>query len=400
MSEEQSLSAQLRSAREQRSMSIEDVQRQTGLSPNVLHGLEADSFDVVEAVITRMTLRDYAAYLGLDTDALLAQYDREAGQSVKPVRQPPIPLPPPAKAAGKPFDTALLRWVLPVVAALVVLFLLYYFLGGESDRPRSGFTPSDPPFSRTDETRSASASTPTRDQGETASSPAAQEEQVVTAAEESSASTGESTTRYSETPAAFPTLPAGASEMAMEEASADSGQTTSVSAADAALPEPGETFPANSDGAAAALSTDTGETTPSAATDAPVVESGGTLPVNRTHASGEPSAISATADSLLRLEVEVVDDSWVEIQGDDRVLFQGILSQGERRRWTTGEVFHVHSGRAHGLRYWFQDRLLGGGRLGDPTKVLRFRASRTSVTLLDADLQPLEELSPGPDEQP
>jgi len=355
MSEEQSLSAQLRSAREQRGMSIEDIQRQTGLSPNVLRGLEADRFDVVEAVITRLTLRDYVAYLGLDVDALLAQYDRIAGQAVKPVRQPPIPLAPkPVKAARRTSGANVLRWAVPAAVALIVLFLLYHFFGGEPDRSRSGFTPSDPPLSRTERARPAPAPT-TRDQRE-AATPAGREAQT---AEE-------------------------------EAVPAETGDTASSAAGALRPPETGGVSPAGPGSAATALPTEDRETAPLAAV-ALAAETGSG------HAAEERPA---AADSLLRLQVEAVDDTWVEIKGDSRVLFQGILTQGERRSWTAREAFHVHSGRAHGLRYWFQGRLLGGGHLGDPAQVLRFRASRTGVSLLDADLQPLEELSLQSDEQP
>ena len=182
-----------------------------------------------------------------------------------------------------------------------------------------------------------------------------------------------------------------------EAAAAEIGETVSPSAADAPPAETGGTSPANPGGAATALSTDDRETVPPAATDAPPAETGETSPADPGNAA---EATPAAADALLRLQVEAVDDTWVEIKGDNRVLFQGILTQGKRRSWNTLEAFHVHSGRAHGLRYWFQDQLLGGGRIGDPTQVLRFRASRTGVTLLDADLQPLEDLSPRPDEQP
>lgn len=392
MSEEQSLSVQLRSAREQRGTSIEDIQRRTGLSANVLRGLESDRFDVVEAVFTRMTLRDYAAHLGLDVDALLAQYDREAGRFVKPVRKPPIPLPPPpAKGARSPLDTATLRWIGLAAAALIMLFLIYLFFIHEPDPPRSGFTPSDPPLSGAYEGRSTPAPTPPRDQRTIASRSTAPDEQTLTVAAGSQPPSGESAANPSAAAAVPQTAPPTAPDTAdREEASPiDAGETAALSA----IPESRGTSPATPGDAASAAVANTGEMVLPAATGAPVPKT--------SDASASPiRSTPAAADSLLSLEVEAVDDTWVEITGDSRVLFQGILPQGERRRWTTGEVFHVHSGRAHGLRYWFQDRLLSNGRLGDPTQVLRFRASRTGVTLLDADLQPLEELSPGPDQQP
>ena len=112
--------------------------------------------------------------------------------------------------------------------------------------------------------------------------------------------------------------------------------------------------------------------------------------------------IPVAVDSLLLLEVEAVDSTWVQVRWDGNRLFEGIVPRGERRSWQARDYFTVHSGRPHGLRYRFQNRLLGEGRLGDPTKHLRFRASSTGVTLLGPDLQPLEpaQIPAAPVEEP
>ena len=47
------------------------------------------------------------------------------------------------------------------------------------------------------------------------------------------------------------------------------------------------------------------------------------------------------------------------------------------------------SGRAHGLRYRFNDKLLGNGQLGEATKVLRFRANSDGIEFLGLNFVPL-----------
>lgn len=97
----------------------------------------------------------------------------------------------------------------------------------------------------------------------------------------------------------------------------------------------------------------------------------------------------ALDESAVMLEVEAIDSTWVRVSSDGGVAFQGILAPGLKRRWVARESFLVRSGRAHGARYWLQGDLLGNGRLGVATKVLRFRADSEGITLLGPELEPL-----------
>ena len=69
--------------------------------------------------------------------------------------------------------------------------------------------------------------------------------------------------------------------------------------------------------------------------------------------------------------------------------FQGIMPRGERRSWQADDHFLVFTGRAHGLRYWLNDQLLGNGRLGAATQVLRFRANSSGIEFLGPNFQSL-----------
>ena len=86
---------------------------------------------------------------------------------------------------------------------------------------------------------------------------------------------------------------------------------------------------------------------------------------------------------------------WVQIKWDDANVFERLVPPGFRRTWQARSHFLVRSGRAHGMRYWFQGQLLGDrGRLGDPYKTLRFKASREGVDLLDSGGNPLVPRAP------
>lgn len=105
-------------------------------------------------------------------------------------------------------------------------------------------------------------------------------------------------------------------------------------------------------------------------------------------------ATQATAPSPVVLELEARDSTWVQIHWDDaEENFEGIVPPGQRHRFEARGHFVVLSTRPHGLQYWLDGQLLGDGQLGDPNKVLRFRATAAGITLL-----PLTEEAP--DAQP
>lgn len=372
MTEEQSLSQELRSAREQRGMSVEDVIQETGLSANVVHGLEEDRFDVVEPVFTRMALRTYAEHLELDVEQVLARFNREYGGTPRP--RPSVAGPARApRPSRRTEDHRTFRVLAVIVGALVVLLAVVVLITRVTDSrqaavPRSAppLAPRQPPSSPSSEPQSAAQrleSTPL----ETTRSGVPPDSAALSADR-----------RALSPPALADTAAASSGGAARAEGLATGRQETgaggSAVSTDAsqtrALSEPQT--------GAAGVDTSAGSATP------PAQASSG----HRTRPAAVPP------DSLLRLAIEAVDTTWVQVDADGRMLFQGLLEPGARRSWQAREQLLVHSGRAHGLRYWFQDELLGNGRLGDSSEVLRFRASRRGITLLDSELQPLK---PPPD---
>ena len=406
MSEEQSLSEKLRAAREQQGKSIEEVRRQTGLSSDLLEGLEAGRFDVVEPVFTRMSLRSYAEYLGLEADPLLEQYDRDHPPAVQPT---PVKVPAPETATGVtsskrrsqlPIDASGLRIVALAISALAVFLLILYIFDDQTDAP----TPTDALPERT---------APPARRAEAFPPPALsidREEPAVASASPETDADLEPVPAEEAAPSELPTSAADSLEAEATAAEISPGaQTAAEIPVDDGEPPPQEDALAELEADAAEIpEPDVAlveeapapeeappQDSPVAAGDEAQIDADPAPPVTET--SSLPTPVSA--DSLFQLEVEAVDSTWVQIRWDGSGIFEGTIPRGERRLWQAGQFFLVRSGRAHGLRYWFQGQLLGQGRLGDPTRVLRFRAEVEGITLLGPDLQPLN-AQPDADDQP
>ena len=101
-------------------------------------------------------------------------------------------------------------------------------------------------------------------------------------------------------------------------------------------------------------------------------------------------AAQTTGSAAVVLELEARDSTWVRIRWDGAAEnFEGIVPSGDRRRFEARNHFVVLSTNPHGLRYWLDGQLLGGGQLGDPNQVLRFRATADGIQILESNLQPL-----------
>ena len=120
-------------------------------------------------------------------------------------------------------------------------------------------------------------------------------------------------------------------------------------------------------------------------------------------ATADTSATAATAQTTesapVVLELEARDSTWVQIRWDDAAEnFQAVVPPGQRHRFEARNHFVVISTRPHGLRYWLDGQLLGGGQLGNPGEVLHFRAAADGIEFLRLDSQTSAEEAP--DTQP
>lgn len=80
MSEVNTVGEILRQAREAKGESLDDVNRATKISVQVLKSLEQDDFDSFESdIYLKGFVRNYALYLGIDTGDLMQTLDRQRG---------------------------------------------------------------------------------------------------------------------------------------------------------------------------------------------------------------------------------------------------------------------------------------------------------------------------------
>ena len=335
MSEEIPLGPLLRATRERRGETLEQAHQRTGISPTLLRELESGEFRI-EPVYARLAAANYAAYLGLDPVEITTLFDRQFGR-------PDIPAPSSSygRRLGPPpavIGTISASWVIAAAVAIAAAILLAIFLSGEPEEPAppsAGAAEIPPALPLAGEGNPAAAAEPDPGAGTV----------PIAALEATSSPLADTSLTTSD--------------------SADAGRREAV-AADPVVEEPA--------GAAAA---------PGAAITATVLQEEPGTAVE----SGEGRHDLAP---LLVLRAEAVDSTWVRIQWDGGAGHrEEIVPRGESRRWEAAEYFTVTAGRPHGLRFYFQGQLLGGGRLGDPPRVLRFRASTEEVVLLRADLTPL-----------
>ena len=143
-SESKSLSQQLVAARINKGVSLEDVHRVTGISSAVLQGFEAEQYDVVEAVFTRLALGTYAAYLGLNEHAVLRAFDDEYGTTSDQVQIVSTGRIDEEKGSiSSHIDGGILLVISLVGVALAVLSLVIFMLSdGENTQGSSTAAPS------------------------------------------------------------------------------------------------------------------------------------------------------------------------------------------------------------------------------------------------------------------
>ena len=103
----QSLGATLREAREQRALTFEEVETQTRIRVKFLQALESGDLSLLPSLAhARGFLRNYAQFLHLDANAIIAEFGALTGMAPPPVTtSTPAPEPPPSSAPPPPPGT-------------------------------------------------------------------------------------------------------------------------------------------------------------------------------------------------------------------------------------------------------------------------------------------------------
>jgi len=347
----QGISEQLRTARQQRGLDLDEVLDHTGISLSVLTALESERFDIVEPIFIRMALQSYAEYLRLDPAPLIDRFDQEQGPVV-----PPVPAATNALQTTKSWLPGTLtsidrRRIALAMGILLSLILALVFFGDEDQPPVSQAPPPEPPPTTIPTIRSnATLAEPERVE------PISNDDKQGSTAETESINEPSSAV----TPAAN------------EQGSTTEQRSTildvEISATADALLEPTDDE--------TQLITPPQPATRSVDADPDPLDTGTT------------STLISSSDGLV-LEIEASDTTWVQISWDDSNKFEDHILSGERRRFEASDHFLVWAGRAHSVRYWLDGKLLGDGQLGEATKVLRFRASADGLEFLGPNFQPL-----------
>ncbi len=111
----------LREARERRKVSLHAIAEKTNVSARFLEAIEKGQYDKLPGgIFTRGFIRSYAVQVGLDPDAIVAQFlSDEPGQ-----RDDDIDEAPPSSREGAPVATMLIVAVGVIAAALLAVYLL------------------------------------------------------------------------------------------------------------------------------------------------------------------------------------------------------------------------------------------------------------------------------------
>lgn len=120
---QQSVGAQLRRAREARGMTVEGVGAAIKLAARQVEAIEADVYaELMNPTYARGFIRNYAALIGLDPKALLAQLDQQQ------VRATPQLVERADVGVAMPVQSARRKWLLPLFALsvpVIVAIALY-----------------------------------------------------------------------------------------------------------------------------------------------------------------------------------------------------------------------------------------------------------------------------------
>ena len=393
---ELSISEALRRGREERGESLEQVQQRLGVSLKILEGIEAGQFDVVEPIYARLAVWHYAEHVGLSGDAMDARFEQEIGLPEEPVvmradQSAPVPV-----AASPAWVSLLERQPLSrlvgaailLVAIIVVAIVLLREEAPSQSYQQSEYLSSPLASEAPQETRSAQEATP--DSPGTNREPAqdldaAQPNTAVAVAD----AVVPEVTRPPETQTAD--TQTQDTQTQDTQAAASGGQTEVVSGQET------ETPPADALARQVAATGRAGQA-PQDDPNPTQAQNPTKVTVAADTALGASPVVLDTADAIV-LEARAIDSTWVQVQWDGVDGIEEIIPKGENRHWFANQFFMVRAGRAHGVHFRLQGSLLGAGRLGDATKVLRFRGVTDGYQMLGPELEPLgsfTSLSPDP----
>ncbi len=151
----------LRAAREERGLSLKDIENETSIRALYIDAIEKSNQDVLPSeVYVKGFIRNYAAFLGLDADALGRQYYEEIHGAAEEKKTTAVPVAAPGKEEHGPFTTGSdfkervekshrTQHVLIVLGILIAVFVgsIYHFFGDDAVKKKEPSSPVPQPTS-------------------------------------------------------------------------------------------------------------------------------------------------------------------------------------------------------------------------------------------------------------
>ena len=365
MTVKKSIQKQLVDARENLGFDVNYVQSITGISTVVLEGFEAGNFDVVEPVFSRLALRTYADFLELDVEDLLSDLEMVLGEKDKQNIGNSSKEEKSRDAVGS-FPFFWLFIVFSILSATVFFFILFSNTGPQS----SSLSPVD------NNTESYIAN----QIGINKSSL-----EVVKVEDDRMFLTKETDSDLFATPKLLKEDSISSAVVKMTEKE----RTVSVHS----FGDQAENSERSELVSKVALKLDSTSTSSEIHLDMEISQpqnaeslkfSMNTIPIGI-----EAVARNRSYSDSLSLVLRAVDTTWVRVEWGDGDFFESIMLPEEQKRFSSTDSFFVHAGKPHGIIYYFNGELLTRSEIGEPNRVLRFRADNNSITIIDSKFKPL-----------
>jgi cytoskeletal protein RodZ len=135
-----SIGAQLKKARQKKQVTINEAYKQTRIHPDILTALEEDNFDrILNPTYIRSFLKGYGAYLGLNINKLLEEYDRSHPKQQVKMPEPPSDKKEERATIGGPDRETILNIIkiLAIIITAIILVLSLIRITGKFARSMS-----------------------------------------------------------------------------------------------------------------------------------------------------------------------------------------------------------------------------------------------------------------------
>ncbi|HWO53264.1 MAG TPA: RodZ domain-containing protein [Paenibacillus cookii] len=154
------LGQQLREARLQKGMSLDDVQEMTKIRKRYLEAIEAGDYKVLPgSFYVRAFIKTYAETVGLDPDLLLEGHKQEAPAEPEPVMEPVIQKRSSTRSSERNVKwlSTTLMWIFPIL----IIVVIYWYASSATQPKSNGVDPAKVTQNQQDPSKNEAANTTT-----------------------------------------------------------------------------------------------------------------------------------------------------------------------------------------------------------------------------------------------